>query len=90
MILALFFCNKFGLFQITDTLILSCEEGLAKPDSRIYNLAAQKLKVPHASIVFVDDYAPNVLAAQTCGMQGVVFETCEQTIAELHMLLYGS
>ena len=80
--------NEFGLLQVTNTLILSCEEGLTKPDPRIYNLAAQRLNEPHASIVFIDDYAPNVFAAQACGMKGIVYESREQVITELHVLLY--
>jgi len=84
------FGDVFGLYQVADMLILSCEEGMAKPDRRIYDLSAQRLNVPHESIVFIDDYAPNVLAAQACGMQGVVFETREQTMTKLRMLLYGS
>jgi putative hydrolase of the HAD superfamily len=83
------FGNEFGLATLTDTIILSCEEGLAKPDPLIYALAAERLQLPHASIVFIDDYPPNVSAAQACGMHGVVFETREQTIAELQTLLYG-
>jgi putative hydrolase of the HAD superfamily len=83
------FSNEFGLAALTDMIILSCEEGLAKPDPQIYALAAERLQLPHASIVFIDDYPPNVSAAQACGMHGVIFETREQTIAELQTLLYG-
>lgn len=82
------FGDEFGLKQMADTMILSYEEGLAKPDRRIYDLAAERLTLPHASIVFIDDYAPNVAAARACGMHGVHFETREQTIAELQVLLH--
>lgn len=83
------FGNEFGLATLVDIMILSCEEGLAKPDQRIYDLATERLGVPHSSIVFIDDYAPNVFAAQACGMHGVLFETRKQTMAELQVLLYG-
>jgi putative hydrolase of the HAD superfamily len=79
----------FGLDAVADTMILSCEVGLAKPDRRIYDLAAERLHVPHASIVFLDDYPPHVAAAQACGMQGIVFETREQTLRDLPRLLSG-
>ncbi|MBA2288699.1 MAG: hypothetical protein H0W02_24755 [Ktedonobacteraceae bacterium] len=42
------------------------------------------------AIVFIDDYPPHVSAARSCGMQGVIFETREQTIAELQALLGGA
>jgi len=84
------FGDVFGLTTVSDMMILSCEEGLAKPDQRIYDLAAERLGFPHTSIVFIDDYPPNVSAAQACGMHGIVYETREQTMAALHRLLYGS
>ncbi len=84
------FGEVFGLEALADMMILSCEEGLAKPDRRIYDLAAERLQLPHASIVFIDDYPPHVSAARSCGMQGVIFETREQTIAELQALLGGA
>lgn len=83
------FGEAFGLAAVADTMILSCEEGLAKPDQRFYDLAAARLQAPHASIVFIDDYLPNVSAAQARGMQGILFETREQTIRELSRLLPG-
>jgi HAD superfamily hydrolase (TIGR01509 family) len=83
------FGNVFGLATLTDTMILSYEVGLAKPDPRIYALAAARLQLPPSSIVFIDDYPPNVVAAQAYGMHGVVFESREQAIAELQTLLHG-
>jgi putative hydrolase of the HAD superfamily len=83
------FGNIFGLAKVADMMILSCEEGLVKPDPRLYALAAERLQLPHVSIVFIDDYPPHVAAAQTCGMHGVVFETHEQAIADLQALLHG-
>ena len=82
------FGSEFGLETLTNTMILSYEEGLAKPDQRIYDLAATRLTLPHASIVFIDDFAPNVAAARACGMRGVHFQTREQAIAELQTLLF--
>ena len=81
------FGNTFGLATLADIMILSYEEGLAKPDRRIYDLAAEKLNLPYTSIVFIDDYAPNVVAARACGMYGIHFETREQAIIELQALL---
>ncbi|HLI08272.1 MAG TPA: HAD-IA family hydrolase [Ktedonobacteraceae bacterium] len=81
--------SGFGLDEVADLMILSCEEELVKLDRRIYDLAAERLHLPHASIVFIDDYPPHVAAAQVCGMQGIVYETREQTLSELQRLLYG-
>lgn len=80
------FGSEFGLSTLADTMILSYEEGVAKPDRRMYELAAERLQLPHAAVVFIDDYAPNVFAARACGMHGVLYETREQTIAALQAL----
>jgi HAD superfamily hydrolase (TIGR01509 family) len=81
--------SSFGLDEVADLMILSYEVGLAKPDQRIYDLAAGRLHLPHASIVFIDDYPPHVAAAQAYGLQGIVYKTREQTIHQLHWLLDG-
>jgi HAD superfamily hydrolase (TIGR01509 family) len=81
--------DSFGLDEVANLMILSYEIGLAKLDRRIYDLAAERLGLPQASIVFIDDYPPHVAAAQACGMHGIIFETCEQMIHELQWLLYG-
>ena len=81
------FGDEFGLKAVSDIMILSYEEGLAKPEQQIYAVAAEKLQLPYASILFIDDYPPNVAAAQTCGMHGVIFETREQTITDVQILL---
>jgi HAD superfamily hydrolase (TIGR01509 family) len=83
------FGDEFGLKAVSDMMLLSYEEGLAKPERQIYALAAEKLQLPYTSILFIDDYPPNVAAAQECGMHGVVFETREQTIADVLALLDG-
>lgn len=82
------FGKDFGLETVADIMILSCEEGLAKPDPQIYDLVTRRLQLPNSSIVFIDDYAPNVAAAQALGMHGVLFETRKQTMAALQVLLY--
>lgn len=77
------FIGKFGLDQVTDTMILSAEEGLAKPDARIYHLACERLGVQPDQAIFVDDLAENIEGARALGMKGVLFESTEQALAEI-------
>ena len=56
-----------GLF---DTVVLSGEVGMRKPEQEIFLHAAQMLGLAPAECVFVDDMAANVTAAQACGMTG--------------------
>lgn len=75
--------ERWGLGQVADTIVVSAEEGLVKPDPRIYEIAAQRLDVQPQETVFVDDTMVNVQGAQAIGMHGVQFKTTAQTIAEI-------
>jgi epoxide hydrolase-like predicted phosphatase len=79
--------NKFGLGAVVDAIIISAEEGIAKPDARIYRVAAERLGVLPAEAVFVDDMAENVQAARAVGMRGVQFKSTAQAIAEVRAVL---
>jgi len=72
-----------------DQIVISAEEGLLKPDPRIYHLALDRLDVAPQQAVFVDDFAENVTGAQEAGMRAIQFRDTQQTIAELDALLDG-
>lgn len=57
--------------MLFDTVVISGEVGLRKPDPEIYRLAASNLEVAPEACVFVDDLAVNVRGAQAVGMVGV-------------------
>jgi putative hydrolase of the HAD superfamily len=59
------------IHDLFDDVVCSAEVGLAKPDAAIYRLAAERLGLPPAACVFVDDLEANVEAARALGMQGV-------------------
>ena len=77
--------NKFD--DAFDALVLSAEVGIMKPDPRIYHIALDKLEVKPNEAVFVDDMPANVEAARTLGMQGILFQSQEQTLDKLKELL---
>ncbi len=58
-----------GLF---DTVVLSGEVGMRKPEEEIFQHAAQALGLAPEDCVFIDDMKANVAAAQACGMTGVL------------------
>jgi epoxide hydrolase-like predicted phosphatase len=79
--------ERRGLGALTDTLILSCEERLMKPDTRLYHLAAERLGVAPEETLFVDDHLPNVEGARDAGMRALHHTTREATLRELATLL---
>ena len=46
---------------------------LAKPELEIYRAAAEGLATPPANILFIDDRAENITAAQAAGMQAIQY-----------------
>lgn len=84
-----FLTDRLGILDIFDQVIISAEVGFVKPDRRIYELAAQKFKVPLSEVVFVDDLPVNVQAAQEAGMKGIHFRSTLQTMQDLQRLLEG-
>jgi epoxide hydrolase-like predicted phosphatase len=65
--------QKRDLMGSVDDVIVSAEEGVVKPDPRIYRIAAERLGVRPEEAVFVDDVAENVEGARAVGMHGVQF-----------------
>jgi len=57
-----------------DAVVISCEVGLSKPDPRIYELCLERLALPAASTLFVDDRADNVEGAARIGLRTLQFE----------------
>jgi len=68
------------LDQWVDTIIISAEEMMAKPDPEIYELALERLNAAPEECLFVDDQLLNVTAAKALGMQAVQFTDNDQTI----------
>jgi putative hydrolase of the HAD superfamily len=77
------FTQIFKLDNVVDMLIISAEEGLAKPDQQIYLIAARKLDVNPVEIIFIDDLLVNVEAAKAIGMHGIHFKNTKQIIDEI-------
>lgn len=68
--------EKFpGLLEAADRRFFSYELGLRKPDGRIYRTVAQRLGVPPALCVFLDDVQENVAGAALVGMRAMRFST---------------
>lgn len=75
-----------GVYEPFDPVVLSHEVGLRKPDPAIYQLTLERLGLPAAETVFIDDTPENIEAAKALGMHGVVCENPDQVQAELIQL----
>jgi epoxide hydrolase-like predicted phosphatase len=81
------FVEVYQFHKIVDEMIISAEERVAKPDRRIYEIAAEKLNIQPDEAIFVDDLPENIEAANDFGMHGILFENNEQVITKINQLL---
>jgi putative hydrolase of the HAD superfamily len=76
------------LDELFDGWVISSEIGLRKPDPAIYELAAERIGVPAAACVYVDDLPGNLKPAQALGMATVLHRgDAAATLARLCALL---
>lgn len=61
--------TAMGLAKKVDTVVLSFEVGLRKPDAAIYRLALERLGVAPKRALFVDDLAEYCAGAAAIGIQ---------------------
>jgi putative hydrolase of the HAD superfamily len=73
--------------DVFEVVVDSAFVGTRKPEPEIYALTLDRLGLPAAACVFVDDLERNVEAARDTGMEGIVFRDTGQAIAELEALL---
>ena len=73
--------------ELFDTVVISGEVGLRKPQPEIYLLAAERLKAEPAECIFVDDFKVNADGAAAVGMTGVVHQNADETIRQLEEFL---
>lgn len=81
--------RRFGLDERFDAVALSCDEGMAKPDPRIYRRLLQRLEVEPAEVLMVGDSLPHdVRAPRALGMSALRVEEDggEETIGSIARL----
>lgn len=60
--------ERLGLSDEFDAVVNSADYGVAKPDPRIFAIAADQLETPLGDLLFVDDTRVNVEAAAALGV----------------------
>ena len=82
-----YLCSRYRLDQLVDLIVVSAEEGVAKPDPEIFRRAARRLAVEPRACVFIDDNASYLTGAAEIGMQTIHFIDAATCMRELDELL---
>ncbi len=75
------------LIELFETVVISAEVGVMKPEARIYSIALKQAGVKAEEAVLVDDVQANIDACQQIGMKGVLFNDPQKAEDELKKLL---
>ena len=82
--------EDYDVDDLFDVIVLSASLGVRKPDPRIYQHAADRLAIPTAECVFVDDLGGNLKPAKALGMATIRHTAASSTIPQLKRLLSPS
>jgi len=74
---------RFPFLDSFAGVLVSGEEGLAKPDPRFYRLLLERYSLDPAQLLFVDDNRRNVDAARALGIDAIVHRDADTLRADL-------
>ena len=82
------FFSDIERHQLFDTVVVSSEVGLAKPQPEIFYLICQRLGVQPNETIFVDDRSEHCEGAKAVGMHAIVYKSNQQAKKEIESRLY--
>ena len=65
--------GRFDFLQLFEDIIVSGQEGVAKPDPRIFEILQERIGHSLRDCIFVDDSARNIEAAAEAGLDAILF-----------------
>jgi 2-haloacid dehalogenase len=78
--------RRFPFLRLFKGIVVSGEEGVIKPDPRIFARLTERYRVPPETAVFIDDDPGNAAAATGLGFHGIHFQSAQALRAELGAL----
>ncbi len=77
---------RFAFLGWFDGLLISGDEGVIKPDAKIYQLLVDRFGLTPSQTVFIDDRLDNVAGARTAGLVAVHYRSAVELRRELRGL----
>jgi len=78
--------QRFAFLALFDGIVVSGDEGVIKPDPRIFRILLGRYGIAPGDAVFIDDVPANAAAAATLGIHGIHFRSPALLRAELATL----
>ncbi|MGH6895164.1 MAG: HAD family hydrolase [Geminicoccaceae bacterium] len=70
--------DRFAFLDWFESILVSADVGLIKPDPRIFELLLERIGRPPAACVYIDDNVRNVTAAAAVGLDAIAFQDADQ------------
>jgi len=70
--------DRFAFLERFESILVSADVGLIKPDPRIFELLLARIGRTPAECVYIDDNPKNVAAAAALGLDAIAFEGADQ------------
>lgn len=81
--------DTYQLGRVVNEIIISAEEGVIKPDHRIFEIGMSRMQATPETSLLLDDHLANVVAAREFGMHAVQFIDAHQAIDMVRSHLNG-
>jgi 2-haloacid dehalogenase len=78
--------ERFKFLDEMDGILISGEVGIVKPDPAIFREFLRRFDLDPAATVYVDDLEPNVRAAESVGINALLFAGADRLRADLREL----
>ncbi|NTU48006.1 MAG: HAD family phosphatase [Syntrophobacteraceae bacterium] len=78
----------WGILNWFHVVFCSGDEGLVKPDPRVFHTVLERLDVEPSGAVFVDDTLEHVQAAKGLGIDGLLFSNARELERELSKFVF--
>jgi putative hydrolase of the HAD superfamily len=75
--------DQFDWFEEFDVVVISYCIGMVKPEAEIYRFCLDRLSLPPASCLFLDDLAANIEEARAIGINAHLFNSEVEAATEL-------
>jgi putative hydrolase of the HAD superfamily len=69
--------------KIFDTVVVSCDVGIRKPNIPIYQMTLDKLGLKPEEVIFIDNQAWNIIPAHKLGMNTILYHDNKKTKEQL-------
>lgn len=69
-------------FKNFNSIVLSCDIGIRKPNPKMYKLISKRLKIKPSNILFIDNQKWNIKPARILGMKTIIFKSNKQLFKE--------